>query len=354
MAQHEIPTAIDIFCGAGGLTVGLKKAGFKVIAGIELSESAAKTYRMNHKNVSMFNEDVNILDPVFVMRDLNIGFGELDLMAGCPPCQGFSSHRTRNRLVFIEDKRNDLIFRFLDYVKAFNPKSIMLENVPGLMKDNRLTLFVKELKRLGYLFSEHSLKIEDAADFGVPQRRKRLILQVSRLGFIDDAKPVKKRKTVKQAIGFLPAAGSSGDPLHDLGEVRSEKTLNIIRMIPKDGGSRADIPKEYWLPCHVNRPNSYRDVYGRMSWDKVSPTITGGCHNPSKGRFLHPAEDRAITLREAALLQTFPRKYKFDLNKGKEAVALMIGNALPPTFIKCHAVNFFNHLIASKEKGYAE
>jgi DNA (cytosine-5)-methyltransferase 1 len=169
-------------------------------------------------------------------------------------------------------------------------------------------------------------------------------LQASRFGFIPEPGKIKKRRTVKDAIGRLPAPGISGDLLHDLPVIRSEKVNEIIRHVPKDGGSRADLPLRMWLPCHVKRPGSYKDVYGRMSWGDVAPTITGGCTNPSKGRFIHPEQDRAITLREAALLQTFPQKYKFSMRKGKDFAALMIGNALPPDLICVHAKQYKKHL----------
>ncbi len=145
-----------------------------------------------------------------------------------------------------------------------------------------------------------------------------------------------RRKTVEEAIGGLPEAGQSGDPVHDMPENRTPKVLEIIRLIPKDGGSRRDLPEEFQLECH-KRCNGFKDVYGRMAWNDVAPTIAGGCFNPSKGRFLHPEEDRAITMREAALLQGFPRRYKFPVTDNKSAVALMIGNALPPPFIAAHA-----------------
>lgn len=142
-------------------------------------------------------------------------------------------------------------------------------------------------------------------------------------------------KTVKEAIGGLPEAGQSGDPMHDMPENRTPKVQEIIRLIPKDGGSRKDLPEEFQLECH-KRCNGFKDVYGRLAWNNVAPTITGGCFNPSKGRFLHPEEDRAITMREAALLQSFPHRYKFPVTDSKSAVALMIGNALPPPFIAAH------------------
>jgi DNA (cytosine-5)-methyltransferase 1 len=142
--------------------------------------------------------------------------------------------------------------------------------------------------------------------------------------------------TVRDAIGDLPLAGKSGDPLHDAPEKRSEKVARLIALVPKDGGSRSDLPKRLRLKCH-QRFDGFYDVYGRMAWNDVAPTITSGCHNPSKGRFLHPTRNRAITLREAALLQGFPVDYKFPAEIKKERVSLMIGNALPPPLIAAHA-----------------
>ncbi|MGI4815412.1 MAG: DNA cytosine methyltransferase [Janthinobacterium lividum] len=337
-------TAIDLFCGAGGLTVGLKKAGFHVLAGVENNPVAAETYRLNNRKSKIYQEDIRKLCPERVMKDLGIECGSLDLLAGCPPCQGFSTHRTRNQAVSIKDERNDLIFEFIRYIEVMLPKTVMLENVPALAKDWRIQNLRNRLQGLGYHIDEAFAQIKDAADYGVPQRRKRLLVKASRFGIIPDAKPAKRRPSVFDAISGLLPPGKSGDPLHDFPELRSKAVRHIISLVPKNGGSRADIPKEFWLDCHLRRPGSYRDVYGRMAWLDVAPTITGGCSNPSKGRFIHPEEDRAITLREAALLQTFPPHYKFSTSSGKDAVALMIGNALPPEFIRRQAAQFRSHL----------
>lgn len=337
-------TAIDLFCGAGGLTVGLKNAGFKVLAGVELNAVAAETYEINHKDHLLYKQDIRNISPAQILSDLGLKKGELDLLAGCPPCQGFSTHRTRNKQISVEDSRNDLVFEFVRFVKGLRPKTIMMENVPGLYKDKRMTEVICKLKRIGYQFDENSVAIKDAADYGVPQRRKRMIMLASRYGLIEPAPKTKTRKTVRDCLSKIKDAGSSGDWLHDWVVYRSEKVQKIISLIPKNGGSRADIPKEYWLECHKRNPNSYRDVYGRMKWDDVAPTITGGCNNPSKGRFIHPEKDRAITLREAALLQTFPSNYKFSKSRGKDSIALMIGNALPPVFIKSQALMLVRHL----------
>lgn len=337
-------TAIDLFCGAGGLTVGLKKAGFEVVAGVEINPAAIETYRMNHKKHRLYDMDIRALSPDKILNDLGLKKGELDLLAGCPPCQGFSTHRTRNKDVSVEDDRNDLVFEFVRFVRSLLPKTIMMENVPGLYKDNRVREVVKELKELGYIFEAHSLAVRNAADYGVPQRRNRMIMMASRLGAVEEPKKEKSTRKVRDALKGLPDVGESGDILHDWDTKRSEKVEKIISLVPKDGGSRSEIPEEYWLECHKNNPGSYKDVYGRMSWDDVAPTITGGCHNPSKGRFIHPEKNRAITLREAALLQTFPRKYKFSTKNGKDSIALMIGNALPPIFIKNQAAVLVKHL----------
>jgi len=336
--------AIDLFCGAGGLSVGLKKAGFRVLAGIEIDEAAAESYKMNHRKHILYREDIKKIDPRQVLSDLNIKPGELDLLAGCPPCQGFSTLRTRNKRASVRDKRNNLVYEFVRFAEVIRPKTLMIENVPGLAKNSRIEEVKKRLERIGYLFNEDSISVKDVSDYGVPQRRKRMILIASRLGFIDHPKIVKNKKTVFDVLGSLVAPGQSGDRLHDYPENRTEHVMSLIKLIPKNGGSRSDLPREYWLPCHIRYPGGYKDVYGRMSWDNVSPTITGGCTNPSKGRFLHPEQDRAITLREAALLQTFPPKYKFSLAKGKDGASLMIGNALPPEFIRHHANAVKKHL----------
>ncbi len=324
--------------------MGLKKAGFQVLAGIEKDPIAAETYRMNNRKSRMYKGDIRDMCPEQVMSDLGLKRGSLDILAGCPPCQGFSSHRTRNKAASIHDDRNDLIFEFVRFIEAMLPKTVMLENVPALAKDWRIDELQIKLRSLGYHVDDAFAQIKNAADYGVPQRRKRLLVKASRFGVIPEAETAPQRRTVKDAISGLMPPGRSGDPLHDLRELRSEKVQTIISLVPKNGGSRSDIPKKYWLDCHVRRPDSYRDVYGRMAWADVAPTITGGCTNPSKGRFLHPEEDRAITLREAALLQTFPPKYRFSMAGGKDAAALMIGNALPPEFIRRQAVQFKAHL----------
>lgn len=337
--MRKKPRAIDLFCGCGGLTLGLKQAGFCVVGAVDIDELAVETYKMNHPEVMIWQKDITAFGTLSIKRKLKIKKGDLDLLAGCPPCQGLSSMRTLNGGRKIKDKRNNLIFEFLRFVKDLLPKAIMMENVPELMDHYKFKIFCRELKTLGY---EPNSCVKDAADYGVPQRRRRAILLAGRGFKIDFVEPVKKKKTVADAIKNIPTVGQSGDPLHDIPERRTAKIKRLIAMIPKDGGSRMDLPFSEQLECH-KKCDGFKDVYGRMAWDKPAPTITSGCTNPSKGRFLHPDENRAITLREAALLQSFPRGYKFPADKGKGDVALMIGNALPPTFIKAHSKNIYSH-----------
>lgn len=328
------PIAIDLFSGCGGLSLGLKQAGFKVACAVEINAKAQETYKLNHSDVRMIPSDIQKVRVRTLMRELDLAPGQLDLLAGCPPCQGFSRIRTRNKSSSDIDARNDLIFEFLRFVRGFRPKAVMLENVPALRDDARFLVFWSEMQRMGY---HGQPEIQDASKFGVPQRRRRLIYLAVRGRYptpkLDSGGSI---KTVRDTIGMMATPGKSGDPIHDIPENRAPKTLALIRAVPHDGGSRTDLPEQFRLACH-EATDGFKDVYGRMSWGLPAPTITGGCHNPSKGRFLHPVHDRAITLREAALLQGFPISYKFNAQHGKEAIALMIGNALPPPFISAHA-----------------
>lgn len=333
--------AIDLFAGAGGLSLGLRQAGFDVVAAAEIDELAVRTYSANHQGTVIYKGDVSCLTASRLLRELGIKRGELDLLAGCPPCQGFSSLRTNNGGRRIRDSRNDLVLQFLRFVRVLRPKAVMLENVPALMTNWRLKLVRRSLESLGY---QIDCRIVNAADYGVPQRRRRMILVATRNGRSPAiVEPRWSRRTVSDAIRRLPKPGRSGDPLHDLGEARSAAVIDLIRNIPRDGGSLRDAPARFQLPCH-RRTNGFFDVYGRMAWNDVAPTITSGCHNPSKGRFLHPTANRTITLREAAILQTFPSKYRFSLAGGKERAALLIGNALPPRLIRRLATNIAREL----------
>jgi DNA (cytosine-5)-methyltransferase 1 len=332
--------AVDLFCGCGGVSRGLRDAGFDVLAAVDSDPHAASVYRANHPATHLLDQDIQEVDVALLKKRLGLKAGWLDVLASCPPCQGFSAIRSRNGHVTVDDPRNDLALCTLTFVDAFRPKVVLLENVPGLGADARFGELVTGFRQRGYS-CEH--RVVDAADFGVPQRRRRLVLVASRVGVLPVAAPRVPRRTVRDAIGALPPAGRSGDPLHDVSERRSDSIKALIAAIPEDGGSRASLPPDLRLPCHREFAG-FRDVYGRMSWDDVAPTVTGGCASPSKGRFLHPSENRAITLREAALLQGFPPDYDFRCVSGKHARAALIGNAVPPPMIKHQALQILSGL----------
>jgi DNA (cytosine-5)-methyltransferase 1 len=343
--KAKVPTAIDLFAGCGGLSLGLKQAGFDVLCAVEIDGQAEQTYRLNHPSVMSKRSDIRKVAAATLMKELNLKRGELDLLAGCPPCQGFSTLRTRNGSRRNRDRRNNLVNEMLRFARAFLPRSIMMENVPRLADHHSFRDLCSGLRKLNYKLK---FDIKDAADFGVPQRRRRLILLASRGFEVPFAKVSRSYRTVRDAIGDLPGVAVAKDRLHAMpARPRSKRVADLIRDIPKNGGSRGDLPKKRQLDCH-RKSDGFRDVYGRMAWDKVAPTITGGCFNPSKGRFLHPVKNRTITMREAALLQSFPRSYKFNPEIGTQAIALMIGNALPPEFIRRHALKIIEALPSKK------
>lgn len=341
--MRKKPRAVDLFCGAGGLTEGLRQAGFKVLGAVEIDPLACRTYRLNQKPVKLWEEDITCVSGTSIMKALGLKRGELELLAACPPCQGFSTMRTKNGNRWNRDARNDLIFDVLRLVRSMRPKAVMLENVPGLAENERYISFRKGLESLGYYITWDVL---DTADYGVPQRRRRLVLLASMLGEPEFSPKSVRKRTVRQFIESLTPPRRSRDALHNYSVRRSKKIKKLIGRIPRNGGGRRALGKRSQLRCH-QRMTGFWDVYGRMAWDKPSPTITGGCINPSKGRFLHPRANRAITLREAALLQTFPKSYRFPLDKGRYPIALLIGNALPPEFIKRHAEALKASIVAS-------
>ena len=335
-----ILNAIDIFSGCGGLTEGLKQAGFNVIAAVEIDKDAAKCYALNHPETNLIIKDIR---DISVLRELKnkLNGTQLHLLAGCPPCQGFSSIRRKNKKYSSPDERNKLIIDFLMYVKELNPLAIMLENVPGIINYYLFKKLVKELIKLGYNID---YKVLNVKNYKVPQRRKRLVLIGSKFGEITIPTGKEEIITVRDAIGSLESIKQTEDPIHKIVAHHTKRIQNIIKRIPQDGGSRKDLPKRYILECHKKNNVGFNDIYGRLRWDKESSTITGGCLNPSKGRFLHPEENRCISAREAALLQTFPRNYKFPIDISKTSLALLIGNALPPKFSEIQSKNIINHL----------
>lgn len=323
--MRKIWRAVDLFAGCGGLTAGLKRAGFRVVSAVEIDNLAASTYSSNHPEVNLLHKDII---EVQWKELLPKGGASIDLVAGCPPCQGFSRVRRHNRPFAADDPRNSLVEQYRRIVEELEPLAVFMENVPGIERDERFHSFVARLKEMGYTVSCETLEL---SDYGVPQRRSRVVVLAGKGFAIPMPRPRHKKKTVRDAIGALVLPRKSRNRLHRSVTQHDETTLARIRAVPKDGGSRGAWPEDLQLKCHGDC-DGFKDVYGRMWWDEPAPTITGGCINASKGRFVHPQQNRAITLLEAAMLQTFHQRYHFDLERGRYAVAEMIGNALPPHF----------------------
>ena len=334
--------SIDLFSGCGGLTEGLHQADFSTAYAFEIDDIASAAYRLNHPRTEVITEDIRKVSTAEIKEKLN---GKtIHLLAGCPPCQGFSSIRRLNRATPVFDKRNDLINEYVRFVEELMPYTFMMENVPGLIHYDLFHKAIERLKEVGYHYIDY--KVVNVKDYGVPQSRKRLVMVGSRLGEIKVAEPTASgtKTTVREAIGFLPLPENSTDPLHKIYPSHTDRIKEQISITPHNGGSRKDLPGKYILNCHKGKNIGFNDVYGRLRWDDYSTTITGGCLNPSKGRFLHPEQDRCISAREAALLQSFPIDYQMPQNAPIGKVALLIGNALPPKFSYIQSMNLKAHL----------
>jgi len=331
--------SVDLFAGCGGLTEGLKMAGFSTIAAVEVDHNASRVYKLNHTSTQLITRDIRKISNGEI-EDV-IGGRVVHLLAGCPPCQGFSKMRTLNRCTPVQDERNELILEYLRFVEVVAPLTIMMENVPGLRD---YALFKKVINRLKELKYNLDVQVVNVKGYGVPQGRKRLVLVGSKLAEITVAPSPNIKKTVRETIEGLPLPENSIDPLHKIFPKHTKRVMERIRLTPKDGGSRSDLPASYTLACHKRENVGFQDVYGRLRWDDYSTTITGGCLNPSKGRFLHPEQDRNISAREAALLQSFPIDYIMPTDIPKSSLALLIGNALPPRFSQFQALNIRQHI----------
>ena len=333
--------AIDLFCGCGGVTEGLKQAGYTVVAAVDNDPICCETYRANHPEVHLIERD--ICKTTAKSLKTILGKRKLDLLVVCAPCQPFSKLNKSTK----PDDRVFLILQSIRFVRALKPRYVFFENVPGLTKNHSVISTLKtEFKKLGYVLSEPQQV--DAADYEVPQRRIRCVIVASRKETISlpvAVTPSGSRVTVRQAIEQLPAAQfiNDLDPLH-VCRHHSDITIRRLQHISHDGGSRNELPPDLVLPCHQKLDNDgnathYCDVYGRMYWDAVAPTLTTGCTDVTKGRYAHPCYDRAITLREAALLQTFPKTYQFCGNPTQ--IARQIGNAVPVNLAKNLVSVFF-------------
>lgn len=352
-SNSDFFVAIDLFAGGGGLTAGLKRAGFKVCAAVEFDALAAATYTANHPEVVMFAKDIREISSAELISASPTN--NIDLIAACPPCQSFSSLTAKYKR---KDSRDELINEFARLVREIKPRTIMMENVPGLaLKGSHLfNPVIQEFKDLGYFISYRVLEV---ADYGVPQRRRRLVVLGCLSGEIDIPESTHSESgvdgklpwvTVRDAISHIPQpiplakVKNKGGPRSvgwNVSRVLAPQNIERLRA-SKEGGSRTALPKHLRPACHQN-DSGFTNVYGRMSWDKPSPTITGGCTTLSKGRFGHPTRLRTISVREAAALQSFPDDYDFATNF-IDRVCVIIGNALPPRFAESMACKCYSKL----------
>lgn len=322
--------AIDLFCGIGGLTYGLSKSGINVVAGIDLDESCKFAYERNNHGI-FIHKSVNEV----TSEEIDELFGDTDIkiLVGCAPCQPFSTHQ-KNKKNRSSHKDWGLLYDFLRLVEQTSPQIVSMENVPELRKERVFADFVDNLKLQGYSVK---FKIHDASDYGVAQRRKRLLLLASKFGDIEFAESHEKKLTVKDVIFKIDKikAGITNNKKDRLHISPMLTDINIKRIKQsKQGGSWHDWDEELLPNCYKKTSGqSYKSVYGRMSWDDVAPTLTTQFINYGTGRFGHPEQDRAISLREGALLQSFPIEYQFideDEKINMRKIARQIGNAVPP------------------------
>ncbi|MGG6462326.1 DNA cytosine methyltransferase [Solilutibacter silvestris] len=344
MAKHEI-SAVDLFCGAGGLTYGLAKSGIRVAAGVDVDKHCEYPYEQNN-NAKFIKKDVAEI----TAEELSGWFvpGTIRLLAGCAPCQPFSAH-TKGKDTS-QDPKWPLLDEFSRLVREIKPELVTMENVSRIQSHSIFQRFVTSLENLGYHVAWESLY---CPKFGIPQERRRLVLMASLLGPITTPKPTHpagKYPSVRSAIGRLPKVRSGeylqDDPLHLAREVSD---INLERLKnSKPGGTWLDWPKSLRSPCHIKSSGrSFKNVYSRMEWDHPAPTITTQFFNFGTGRFGHPVQNRAITLREGAILQSFPAKYRFTQPRQlpkMSHIGRLIGNAVPPRLAEVVGRTFVAHV----------
>ena len=330
--------AVDFFCGAGGVTCGFKQVGIEVLGGIDIDELCKETYEKNN-NAKFINRNISKLPRHSLKKLLGvIPYDDHMIFIGCSPCQYYTNLKTDKT----KSKSSRLLLEdFQDFVDYYKPGYVFIENVPGLdtKGGSPLGKFKKFLKRNNYVFDEGIL---NAKYFGVPQNRRRYVLLATRTTWkISLPKADKSNiRTVKDAIGditkFPPIEAGYKDTtgFHHSSAQLSNLNLKRIRSTPKDGGDRRSWAKRksLQLECYKHHSGHY-DVYGRMYWNNPSPAITTRFCSLSNGRYGHPEQDRAISLREGATLQSFPLDYVFHAN-GQGTIAKMIGNAVPPELAK--------------------
>lgn len=320
-------SAIDSFAGAGGLSLGLMQAGWNVALAFDNDPISVETYRRNlGKHAHPL--DAELVSATEIMQLANLAPGECDLLAGGPPCQGFSLQRRGAR----QDPRNRLSLLFLDWVYSLRPKVFLIENVPAITSVRGQDILRAVERTVGELGYGLSICTVNALDYGTPQNRRRTFI----VGMSDRREfrwpdPCATRLTVRHAMADLPSPPADGSCHPAVSNHYREARLSVtniarIRAVP-EGGSRLDLPEHLQLDCHKSG-HRHLDTYGRLAWDLPAGTITARFDSFTRGRFGHPIEDRSVTLREGARLQGFPDDFVFLGNR--EEGARMIGNAVPP------------------------
>ncbi len=353
MARLPKPVAVDLFAGAGGLSLGARRAGFKVPVAVEIDPEITTTYQKNHPDVTLIQSDIRELCGADLKRKAG---GHIDLLMGCAPCQGFCSLTLKNER---EDPRNQLVLEMARLVEETKPTAVLMENVPGLALRGKslLAAFIKQLRDAGYKPQWWNVEM---ADFGVPQRRRRLVLLAGK-GFEIALPTATHARRPKRGDGRRPwrtvASAIRRERTPDkVGKQRGPRAANwhVVRNLLPDtlarlratepGDMRHQLSKNLLPDCHQQGYEGFRNVYMRMAWNAPAPTITAGCTTPAKGRFGHPDRRRTtISVREAATLQTFPKGFRFDSAK-IDRVCQMIGNAVPPLFAEQLAVTAYEAL----------
>jgi DNA (cytosine-5)-methyltransferase 1 len=321
----------DIFCGVGGLTRGLLNADLQVVAGYDIDESCKYAYEYNNKPAKFIKKSVVDIKK----SDLESHYTDdsYRVLVGCAPCQPFSRYTQGidNR----KDEKWGLLYHFGRLVEELKPDVLSMENVPDLKRHDVFKDFIALLAKNRYNVSVHDVY---CPDYGIPQNRTRLVLFASLLGpisIIPKTHSQKKYKTVREAIGDLdPIRAGENNPKDRLHKSINLEDINLQRIrVSRPGGTWKDWPEELVAECHLNeKGKTYPSVYGRMKWDEPSPTITTQFYGYGNGRFGHPEQDRAISLREGAILQSFPRYYRFDEPRKEfsfKDIGKMIGNAVP-------------------------
>ena len=348
--SNECPQieVVDLFCGIGGLSYGMKSKGFKILAGYDIDKTCQYAYEKNNGAVFHYQDIYKVsAEKISSQYSQNA----IKVLAGCAPCQPFSSYAFKNKNK--DPKKYSLLYEFGRIVKGTHPDIVTMENVSSITKfklKSVLDDFIKTLEGEGYHVSYQTVF---CPDYGIPQTRKRLVLLASRYGKISLIKPTHTPEnyvTVRDTIGELPPikAGEAcpTDPFH---RCRALTPINQRRIEATPyGGSWKDWPEELLLECHKkDKGKSFGSVYGRMKWDEPAPTMTTQCTGLGNGRFGHPEQNRAISAREAALFQTFPMEYQFFENEASVSISTVsryIGNAVPPKLGEVIAESIVEHL----------